>query len=380
MYSAYKLNKQGDNVQPWYTPFPILNQSVVPCPVLTVASWPAYRFLREQVTWSGIPISFRIQLVMIHADKGFGIVNKAKVYVFLELSCFFDDPADVGDLISGSSVFSKSSLNIWKFTVHVLLKPGLENFEHYFTSVWDECNCAVFEHYLALPFFGIGMKTDLFQSCGHCWVFQIWGHIECSTFTASSFRIWNSSIGIPSLPLALFTVMLPKAYLTSHSRMSGSRWVITPSWLSGLWRCFLYSSSVYSCHLFLISSVSVRSIPFLSFIIPIFAWKVPLVSLIFLKRSLVFPIIFFSSISLHWLLRKPFLSLLAILWNFAFKWYTFPFLLCLYLLFFSHLFVRPCQTTILPFCLSFSWGWSWSLPPIQCHEPPSIVLQALYQI
>ena len=82
------------------------------------------------------------------------------------------------------------------------------------------------------------MKTDLFQSCGHCWVFQICWHIECSTFTASSFRIWKSSTGIPSPPLALFIVMLPKAHLTSHCRMSGSRWVITPSWLSGSWRSF----------------------------------------------------------------------------------------------------------------------------------------------
>ena len=72
---------------------------------------------------------------MIHSVKGFGIVNKAEIDVFLELSGFFDDPADVGNLISGSSAFSKTSLNIWKFTVHVLLKPGLENFEHYFTSV-----------------------------------------------------------------------------------------------------------------------------------------------------------------------------------------------------------------------------------------------------
>ena len=86
------------------------------------------------------------------------------------------------------------------------------------------------------------MKTDLFQSCGHCWVFQICWHIECSTFTASSFRIWNSSTGIPSPLLALFIVMLSKAHLTSHSRMSGSRWAITPSWLSGSWRSFLYSS------------------------------------------------------------------------------------------------------------------------------------------
>ena len=75
------------------------------------------------------------QFVVIHTVKGFGIVNKAEVYVFLELSCFFDNLTDVGNLISGSSAFSKSSLNIWKFTVHVLLEPDLENFEHYFTSV-----------------------------------------------------------------------------------------------------------------------------------------------------------------------------------------------------------------------------------------------------
>ena len=144
------------------------------------------------------------------------------------------------------------------------------------------------------------MKSDVFQSRGHCWVFQICWHIECRTFTGSSFRIWNSSTGIPSPPLALFVVMLSKAHLTSHSRMSGSRWVITPSWLSGLWRSFLYSCSVYSCHLFLISSAYLKSIQFLSFIEPIFAWNVPLVSLIFLKRSLVFPILLFSFISLHW--------------------------------------------------------------------------------
>ena len=114
--------------------------------------------------------------------------------------------------------------------------------------------------------------------------------------------------------------MLPKAHLTLHSRMSDCGWVITPSWLSGSWRSFLYSSSVYSCHLFLISSASVRSIPFLSFIVPVFAWNVPLVSLIFLKRSLVFPILLFSSICSHWSLRKVVLSLLAILWNSAFRW------------------------------------------------------------
>ena len=157
------------------------------------------------------------------------------------------------------------------------------------------------------------MKTELLQFCCHCWAFQICWHIECSTFTASSFRIWNSSTVIPSPPLAVFVVMLPKAHLPSHSKMSGSRWVITPSWLSGSWRSFLYSYPVYSCHLVSISSASVRSIPFLSIIVPIFAWNV----LILLKRSLVFLILLFSFISLPWLLRESFLSLLTILWNSA---------------------------------------------------------------
>ena len=113
---------------------------------------------------------------MIHTVKGFGVVNKAEGDVFLELSCFFNEPMNVGNLISGSSAFSKSSFNIWKLLVHVLLKPGLENFEHFFTSVTDECNFAVVS--LSLPFLGIGMKTDLFQSCGYCWVFEICWHIE----------------------------------------------------------------------------------------------------------------------------------------------------------------------------------------------------------
>ena len=83
------------------------------------------------------------QFLVIHTVKGFGIVNKAEIDVFLEFSCFFDDPADVGNLISGSSAFSKTSFNIREFTVHLLLKSDLENFEHYFTSMQDECNCAV---------------------------------------------------------------------------------------------------------------------------------------------------------------------------------------------------------------------------------------------
>ena len=102
------------------------------------------------------------QFVVIHTVKGFGIVNKAEVDVFLVFSCFSNDPTDVGNLISGSS-FSKSSLNIWKFIVHMLLKPGLENFEHYFGACEMSAIVWWFEHSLALPFFGIGMKTDLFQ-------------------------------------------------------------------------------------------------------------------------------------------------------------------------------------------------------------------------
>ena len=138
-----------------------------------------------------------------------------------------------------------------------------------------------------------------------CW------HSECSTFTASSLRVWIKSFVILSPPLALFIVMPPKAHLTLHSRMSGSRCAIIPLWLSGSWRPLLYSPFVYSYHLFIISSASVRSILFLSFTEPIFAWNVPLVSLIFLKSSLVFPILLFFSTSLHWSLRKAFLSLLT---------------------------------------------------------------------
>ena len=135
--------------------------------------------------------------------------------------------------------------------------------------------------------------------------------------------------------------MLPKTHLISHSRKSGSRWVITPSWFSVSWRPFLYSSSVYSCHLFLISSASVRSTIFVLY------WahlcrNVPVVSLIFLKRSLVFPILLFSSIFLHWSLRKAFLSLLAILWNSAFKWVYLSFSP---LLFTSLLFTAICKAS-----------------------------------
>ena len=108
-----------------------------------------------QVVWYSHLLQNFPEFIVIHTVEGFGIVNKAEIDVFLKLSCFFNDPADIGNLISGSSAFSKTCLIIWKFSVHVLLKPGLENFEHYFTSVWDECNCAV-----VWAFFGIAFLRD----------------------------------------------------------------------------------------------------------------------------------------------------------------------------------------------------------------------------
>ena len=173
------------------------------------------------------------EFVVIHTVKGFDIVNKAEIDVFLELSCFFHDPVDVGNLISGSSAFSKFSFRLaycWSLAWRILT----------ITLLACEMSAIVqlFEHSSALPFFGIGMKIDLFQSCGHCWVFPICQHIECSTFTASSFRILNNSARIPSPQLSFFLVMLPKAHLTLHFRLSGPRWVITPLWLSGSWRSF----------------------------------------------------------------------------------------------------------------------------------------------
>ena len=137
MVSAYKLNKQGDNTWPCHSLLPILNQSIVLCSFLTVAFLICRQISEEagQVVWYSHLLKNFPQFVVIHRVKDFGIVNKAEIDVFLELSCFFDDLTDVGSVISGSSAFSKTSLNIRKFMVHILLKPGLENFEHYFASM-----------------------------------------------------------------------------------------------------------------------------------------------------------------------------------------------------------------------------------------------------
>ena len=161
--------------------------------------------------------------VMIHTVKGFSIVNEAEVVFFFFLLFLWSNRFDLWFLC-----LYKSSLYIWKFSVHVLLKPSLKYFEH---ACEMSATVQWFKHSLALPLFGIWMKTDLLQSYGLCWVFQIHWHIECSNLTASSFRIWNSSAGIPSPPLALFLVMLPEAHLTLHSWMSFSRWVTAGAWL-----------------------------------------------------------------------------------------------------------------------------------------------------
>ena len=184
-----------------------------------------------KVIWYSYLFKSFPQFVVIHTIKGFSRVSEAEVGVFLEFSCFFYDPADVGNLISRFSAFSKSSLNIWKFSVHILLKPSLENFEHYFASMWNECNCPV-----VWTFFGIVLLWDWNEN----WPFPVlWPLLSFPNLLAywvqhfnSIFGIWNSSAEIPLLPLALLVLMLPKAYLTLHSRMSGSKWVIIPLWLS----------------------------------------------------------------------------------------------------------------------------------------------------
>ena len=126
------------------------------------------------------------QFVVIQTVKGFGVVNEAETDFFLELCCFFNDRMDVGNLISGSSAFSKSSLNMWKFMVKVLLKPGLENFEHYFASVWDECNCAV-----VWTFFGFAFLWDWNEN----WPFPVlWPLLSFPNWLARWVQHFNSII------------------------------------------------------------------------------------------------------------------------------------------------------------------------------------------
>ena len=126
------------------------------------------------------------QFVVIHTVKGFSVVNEEKVDVFLEFSCFFDDPTDVGSLISVSSAFCKSSFHIWKFSVHVLLKPSLENFEHYFAGMWNECICAV-----VWTFIGIAFLWDWNEN----WPFPVlWPLLSCPNLLGYCVQHFHSII------------------------------------------------------------------------------------------------------------------------------------------------------------------------------------------
>ena len=178
-----------------------------------------------QVVWYSHLFQNLPQFIVIHTVKGFGIVNKAETDFFLELCYFFDDPADVGSLISGSSVLSKTSLNIWKFTVHILLKLGLENSEHYFASMWDECSCAIVWAFFGIaflwdwnenwpfavlwPLFSFPNLLAYWEQCFHTIIFGIFGICE----PLIKLLVWdNCAWGcVPFFGSLLKTVCLQKA-------------------------------------------------------------------------------------------------------------------------------------------------------------------------
>ena len=165
---------------------------------------------------------------MIHTVKGFRVVSEAEVDVFLEFSWF----SMIQRMLAIWSLVPLPFLNpgdVWKFLVHVMLKPSMQDFKHDLTGMGDlSAVVRWLEHFLVWPLLGIGMRIALLQSFGHCWFFQICWHIECNTLIAPSFRVLNSSTGISLHSLALFIVVLPKAHLTPHSRMSGSGSLTTP--------------------------------------------------------------------------------------------------------------------------------------------------------
>ena len=170
MWSVYRLNKQGDSRQRCHTPFLILNQSVVPYRVLTVASWPSYRFLRRQGRWSGIAVSLSFpQFVMIYIVKDFIIVDETEVDVFLKFPCFLYNPANVGNFTSSYSSFSKPSMDIWKFLVCLMLKSSIQDFKHDWLF-WPTAKYSMFLHELNW--------TTSFPVTLHCLLTLCYSHKE----------------------------------------------------------------------------------------------------------------------------------------------------------------------------------------------------------
>ena len=157
-----------------------------------------------KVIWYSYLFKSFPQFIMIHTVKGCGVVNETGVDVSLKFPSFLCDPENVGSLISVSSSFSKPSLNIWKFLVHIMLKPSMQDFKHDLTSMGDECNCPMVSTFCSTTLQRTGMRIDLFQSCGPCWVFHICWYIECNILMASSFRILNNSTGIIHIILLEF--------------------------------------------------------------------------------------------------------------------------------------------------------------------------------
>ena len=232
----------------------------------------------------------------------------------------------------------------WSLACKVL-SVTLPAWEMSMTVRWLACS-------LVLPFLGTGMRIDLFQFCGHCWIFQICWHNECKILMALSFRDLNSSAGVSLHSLALLTKVLLKAHLTSHSVCL---WVTNHTIIvTGSLRSFLYSSSMYSFHLILISSASTRSLPFLSFLVSIFGQNAPLMFSTFLKRSLVLPFYCFLLLlsTVDW--RSAFCLFYLFFGTVHLIECIFPSLPCFSLHFILPLFIKPPQITTLRSCFSFS--------------------------
>ena len=166
-----------------------------------IAFWPVYRFLRRQVRWSGIHLLKNFHSLLWSTQSK--ALAQSMEQIFSGIFLLFLWWTNVGNLVFGSSDFAKSNLYIFKLLVHILLKPNMKDFEYYVAFIWNKLSCLVVWTYFHIAFLEIEMNTDIFQSCDHCWVFQIWWHIECNTLTTSCLKIWNSSAGVLSPPWTL---------------------------------------------------------------------------------------------------------------------------------------------------------------------------------